>query len=101
MFSSFYLPLFLLLVGLILRGVSFEFRGKEDNPLWHRLWDWCIFAGSLIATILFPVAFANLVRGIPINADMQYVGGFSNLLDPSIAGISNLYLLVIFLEQPF
>jgi cytochrome d ubiquinol oxidase subunit II len=82
MFSGFYLPLFLILIGLIIRGVAFEFRGKDDNPRWRNLWDWCLFAGSLIPTILFPIAFANLVRGVPIDANMQYVGGFFNLLNP-------------------
>jgi cytochrome d ubiquinol oxidase subunit II len=82
LFSGFYLPLFFVLVGLIIRGVAFEFRGKDDNPRWRKLWDWCLFAGSLIPTILLPVAFANLVRGIPIDANMQYVGGFFNLLNP-------------------
>jgi cytochrome d ubiquinol oxidase subunit II len=82
LFSGFYLPLFLVLIGLIIRGVAFEFRGKDDNPRWRSLWDWCIFAGSLIPTILLPVAFANLVRGIPIDANMEYIGGFFNLLNP-------------------
>jgi cytochrome d ubiquinol oxidase subunit II len=82
LFSGFYLPLFIVLVGLIIRGVAFEFRGKDDNPRWRSLWDWCIFTGSLIPTILLPVAFANLVRGIPIDANMEYVGGFFNLLNP-------------------
>ena len=81
-FSGFYLPLFLVLTGLIIRGVAFEFRGKDENPRWRMLWDWCLFAGSLIPTLLLPVAFANLVRGIPIDANMQYVGGFFNLLNP-------------------
>lgn len=82
LFSGFYLPLFLVLVGLIIRGVAFEFRSKDDNRLWRNLWDWCIFAGSLLASILFPITLSNLVRGVPINADMQYVGGFFNLLNP-------------------
>jgi cytochrome d ubiquinol oxidase subunit II len=82
LFSGFYLPLFFVLFGLIIRGVAFEFRNKDDNPLWRKLWDWCLFAGSLIPTILLPVAFANLVRGIPIDANMEYVGGFFNLLNP-------------------
>jgi cytochrome d ubiquinol oxidase subunit II len=82
LFSGFYLPLFLVLIGLIIRGVSFEFRSKHDNPRWRSLWDWCIFAGSLLPTILFPIAFANMVRGVPIDANMQYVGGFFNLLNP-------------------
>jgi cytochrome d ubiquinol oxidase subunit II len=82
MFSGFYLPLFLVLVGLIIRGVAFEYRSKHDNPRWRNLWDWCIFTGSLIPTILLPIAFANILRGVPIDANMQYVGGFFNLLNP-------------------
>jgi len=86
LFSGFYLPLFLLLLALIVRGVAFEFRSKDDNPRWRNLWDWSIFAGSLVSALLLGVAFANLVRGVPIDAEMNYVGGFFNLL--------NLYALI-------
>jgi cytochrome d ubiquinol oxidase subunit II len=82
MFSGFYLPLFLLLVALILRGVAFEYRSKDPNPRWRNLWDWCIFAGSLVPALLLGVAFSNLVRGVPIAANMEYTGGFFNLLNP-------------------
>jgi cytochrome d ubiquinol oxidase subunit II len=82
LFSGFYLPLFLILFGLIIRGVAFEYRSKHDHPRWRNLWDWCIFAGSLLPTILFPIAFANILRGVPIDANMQYAGGFFNLLNP-------------------
>ncbi len=82
LFSGFYLPLFLLLVALILRGVAVEFRGKDDDPRWRRLWDICIFIGSLLAALLLGVAFSNIVHGVPINEKMQYVGGFFNLLNP-------------------
>ncbi|MCW5853393.1 MAG: cytochrome d ubiquinol oxidase subunit II [Anaerolineae bacterium] len=82
LFSGFYLPLFLLLVALIARGIAFEFRSKDDNPRWRALWDWCIFGGSLVAALLLGVAFANLLRGVPIDAKMTYVGGFFNLLNP-------------------
>jgi cytochrome d ubiquinol oxidase subunit II len=82
LFGGFYLPFFLILIGLIIRGVAFEYRSKHDNPKWRNLWDWCIFSGSLIPTILFPVAFANILRGVPIDANMQYVGGFFTLLNP-------------------
>ncbi len=92
LFSGFYLPLFLLLVALILRGVAFEFRSKDENPRWRSLWDWCIFAGSLVPALLIGVAFANIVRGVPIDGKMQYVGGFFNLLNPYalLGGLSTL-----------
>jgi cytochrome d ubiquinol oxidase subunit II len=82
LFSGFYLPLFLLLVALILRGVAFEFRSKDENPSWRKIWDWSIFAGSLIPALLLGVAFANFARGVPIDANMNYVGGFFYLLNP-------------------
>ncbi len=81
LFSGFYMPLFLILVGLIVRGVAFEFRGKDDNPRWRSLWDWAIFAGSLINALLWGVAFANILKGVPIDANMIYVGGFWNLIN--------------------
>src|SRR5512144_1526660 len=82
MFSAFYLPLFLILLALIVRGVAFEFRGKDDDPRWKSLWDWCIFAGSAIPALLWGGAFTNFVRGVPIDQHMNYVGGFFNLLNP-------------------
>jgi cytochrome d ubiquinol oxidase subunit II len=97
LFSGFYLPLFFVLIGLIIRGVAFEFRSKDDHPLWRNLWDWCIFAGSLLPAILLPIAFANLVRGIPIDANMQYVGGFFNLLNPFalLAALTMIVLIIM------
>lgn len=82
LFSGFYLPLFLLLLGLIIRGVAFEYRSKDENPRWRSAFDWCIFIGSLVPALLLGVAFANLVRGVPIDAGGNYVGGFFNLLNP-------------------
>ena len=82
LFSGFYLPLFLLLMALIVRGVAFEFRSKDDSPRWRRLWDGCIFAGSLLAPLLLGVAFVNLWVGVPVDANFQYAGGFFNLLNP-------------------
>jgi cytochrome d ubiquinol oxidase subunit II len=82
MFSGFYPALVLMLVTLIVRGVGFEFRSKGKHPRWRGLWDWMIFLGSFVPALLWGVVFANLVRGVPINADMQYVGGFFNLLNP-------------------
>ena len=82
MFSGFSLPFFLLLVALIFRGVAFEFRSKDKNPAWRNFWDWSIFAGSLVSALLLGIAFANLARGVPIDVDMNYVGGFFYLLNP-------------------
>jgi cytochrome d ubiquinol oxidase subunit II len=82
MFSGFYLALVLMLLALIARGVSFEFRSKDRHPSWRRLWDWMIFVGSFVPALLWGVAFANLIRGVPIDADMQYVGNFWDLLNP-------------------
>jgi cytochrome bd ubiquinol oxidase subunit II len=81
LFSGFYLALLVLLLALIVRGVAFEFRSKDANPRWRRLWDGCIFAGSLVPALLLGVAFANMVRGVPIDANMHYSGGFFNLLN--------------------
>jgi cytochrome d ubiquinol oxidase subunit II len=82
MFSGFYLALFVILIGLILRGVAFEFRSKADDPRWRKAWDYAIFIGSFLPAVLFGVAFANIVRGLAIEADMNYVGTFFDLLNP-------------------
>jgi cytochrome d ubiquinol oxidase subunit II len=82
MFSGFYLALVLMLLALIVRGVGFEFRSKDKNPIWRKLWDWMIFVGSFAPALLWGVAFANVVRGVPIDGNMEYVGGFWNLLNP-------------------
>jgi cytochrome d ubiquinol oxidase subunit II len=87
MFSGFYLPLFLLLVGLIIRGISFEYRSKNADPKWRNRFDWMIAVGSFLAALLLGTAFANLARGVPIDADMNYVSPNGivttlNLLNP-------------------
>jgi len=82
LFSGFYLALFFMLVALILRGVAFEFRSKDEHPAWRNAWDWCIFIGSAVPAILWGVAVCNLIKGVPINASMIYVGSFFDLLSP-------------------
>jgi cytochrome d ubiquinol oxidase subunit II len=87
LFSGFYLPLLLILLALILRGVGFEFRSKTSNLLWRKTWDWIIFVGSLIPALLWGVAFVNFLKGVPIGADLYYSGGFWNLLNaPALVG---------------
>jgi cytochrome d ubiquinol oxidase subunit II len=90
LFSGFYLALFLLLVALILRGVAFEFRSKDANPKWRTFWDGCIFVGSLVPALLIGVAFANILRGVPIDGNMQYRGNLLTLLNPYalVAGLA-------------
>jgi len=73
MFSGFYVPLFLLLVGLILRGISFEYRSKDSAPAWRNRFDWMIAVGSFLVALLLGTAFANIAKGVPIAADMNYV----------------------------
>lgn len=80
MFSGFYLALFLMLVALILRGVAFEFRSKDERPEWRRFWDFAIFFGSAVPALLWGVAIANIVRGVPIGGDFNYEGNFFDLL---------------------
>lgn len=97
MFSGFYLPLFLILLGLIVRGVAFEFRSKMEDARWRKAWDYAIFVGSLLPAILFGVAFANIVRGLAIDASMNYVGSFFDLLNPYslLGGLVTLALFVL------
>ncbi len=82
LFSGFYLPLLLILVALIVRGVAFEYRGKTDSVAWRARWDAAIWCGSLIPAILWGVAFANIVRGVPINANGDFTGNLFTLLNP-------------------
>jgi cytochrome d ubiquinol oxidase subunit II len=82
MFSSLYSALMLVLFSLIIRGVSFEFRGKVDSPGWRRLWDTCIFLGSALPALLFGVAFGNIFEGIPIDASHINHGNLFSLLNP-------------------
>src|SRR4029453_1506516 len=82
MFSGFYLAFLLLLVGLIARGVSFEFYGKRDRARWRRAWDAATTGGSLLAPLLIGVALGNLLHGVPIGTNQEYAGTFTDLLNP-------------------
>lgn len=82
LFSGFYMALFIMLVALIIRGVAFEFRSKDDSPVWRSTWDWAIFFGSAVPALLWGVAVTNLLQGVPIDAKMHYVGSFFDLLSP-------------------
>ena len=82
MFSGLYSPLMLILFALILRGVSFAFRGEVDSPRWRALWDTCLVVGSFLPALLLGVAFANIFRGLPLDAGGIYRGSLFTLLNP-------------------
>ncbi len=81
-FSASYLAVLLLLVALIIRGVSFEFRGKVDQPGWRRLWSGTLTIGSLVAPLVLGIALGDLVAGLPIDADGEFTGSFWDLFTP-------------------
>lgn len=82
LFSGFYLPLLLILIALILRGVSFEYRHQRDDPKWRARFDAMIVWGSAIPAFLWGVAVANIVQGVPIDADKEFTGTLLTLLNP-------------------
>jgi cytochrome d ubiquinol oxidase subunit II len=102
LFSGFYLPLFLILTSLIVRGVAFEYRSKYGKAQWRQRWDVAILIASFLPALLWGVAFANIVRGVPIekSADgyLEYVGGFFNLLNP-YALLGGVVTLTVFLTH--
>ncbi|MBQ0864356.1 MULTISPECIES: cytochrome d ubiquinol oxidase subunit II [unclassified Streptomyces] len=95
LFSGFYLPLLVILVCLIVRGVAFEYRAKRPEERWQRNWEHAIFWTSLITAFLWGVAFANIVRGVKIDAEMEYVGGLTDLFSP-YALLGGLVTLTLF-----
>jgi cytochrome d ubiquinol oxidase subunit II len=82
MFSGFYLALLLVLVALIVRGVTFEFRGKRDSQRWRSTWSRLLSISSLLLPVLLGCALANLLYGLPIDAAGEYTGSFWTLLRP-------------------
>ncbi|MCQ4081766.1 cytochrome d ubiquinol oxidase subunit II [Streptomyces sp. RB6PN25] len=95
LFSGFYLPLLLILVCLIVRGVAFEYRAKRDDERWKRNWENAIFWTSLLPAFLWGVAFANIVRGVPIDAAKNFTGSVLDLLNP-YALLGGVMTLVLF-----
>ena len=82
LFSGFYLPLLLILVALIMRNLAFEYRGKKDSDTWRARWDLALVLGSWVPAVLWGVAFANIVAGVPIDADKEFTGSLFTLLNP-------------------
>jgi cytochrome d ubiquinol oxidase subunit II len=81
-FSGFYDALMLVLLGLIMRAVSIEFRSKQSTPAWRHLWDWTFFASSVLTTFVFGVAVGNAIRGVPLDLRHEFTGTLADLLNP-------------------
>ncbi len=100
LFSGFYLPLLLILVALILRGVAFEYRSKRSDPNWRKRWDAAIWVGSMVPALLWGVAFGNIVRGVELAANpaggFVYTGTVIDLLNPYalLGGVTTLTLFL-------
>lgn len=100
-FSGFYLAMFAILVGLILRPVAFKFRGKREDPAWRARWDWVLFGSGLVPALVFGVAIGNVLQGVPfrLENDMRifYDGSFFGLLNPFalLCGLVSVAMLVM------
>jgi len=80
MFSYLYLPLMLILLGLIFRGTAIEFMNKSEGSAWRNSWKWAFFSGSFLVSFIFGVAFANIFQGLPMDGN-GYQGTFLGLLN--------------------
>ncbi|WP_150958405.1 cytochrome d ubiquinol oxidase subunit II [Microbacterium testaceum] len=97
LFSGFYLPLLAILLALIARGVSFEYRHQRDSLTWRRSFDRMIVIGSAVPAFLWGVAFANIVQGVPLDTDHEYAGTVLTLLNPYgiLGGLTTLSLFFL------
>jgi cytochrome d ubiquinol oxidase subunit II len=99
-FSGFYLAMMVILLALILRPVGFKFRGKVDDPRWRAVWDWALFIGGFVPSLIFGVAVGNVLLGVPFDFDTSlrasYSGNFFQLLTPFalLAGLLSVAMLV-------
>jgi len=98
LFSGFYLPLFFILIALIVRGVAFEYRHQRPGATWAGWWDRAVIIGSFVPALLWGVAFANIVYGVPIGADKDFSGNLLTLLHP-FGILGGLVTLALFLTH--
>ena len=100
-FSGMYVAMLLVLFALFFRPVGFKYRNKVDDPRWRQAWDWGLFIGGFVPTLVFGVAFGNLLQGVPFHFDNDlrafYTGTFWQLLNPFalVAGVLSVALLVM------
>jgi len=81
-FSGFYIVFMLVLVALIARATSLDFRSKVESPAWRKTWDLLFFLSSTLATLLFGVGIGNAMIGVPLNPRGIFEGSFIGLLNP-------------------
>ncbi len=95
--SGFYVPVLLIVVALIGRGVAFEYRGKRDDDRWRARWDVAIVVGSAVPAFGWGVVFANMVRGVELGADGVVTSGLLDLLNPYalLGGVATLALFTL------
>ncbi|UWF77272.1 MULTISPECIES: cytochrome d ubiquinol oxidase subunit II [Microbacterium] len=98
LFSGFYLPLLVILLALILRGVSFEYRHQREDAAWKRRFDRMIVIGSAVPALLWGVAFGNIVQGVALDRSHVFVGGVFSLLNPYALLVGVTTLLLFFLH---
>ena len=98
MFSALYLALLLVLVALMFRGVSFEYRGKRDDARWRAGWSWALIIGSGLVPLLLGVALGDLLHGLPIDHNHDFTGNFGDLLT-GYGVMTGVTLLVLCLLQ--
>ncbi len=100
-FSGFYLAMMLVLIGLILRPVAITFRSKSESALWRSGWDWTFFVSGLVPSLVFGVAFGNLLLGVPFhfdkNLELFYEGNLLGLLNPFalLCGLTSISMLAM------
>ncbi len=82
MLSAFYMPVMILLAGLIFRAVAIEFRSKEKMAWWRWTWDTVFFLASFLIALMLGIALGNLIRGIPLDDHKEFTGSLENLLHP-------------------
>jgi len=94
LFSGLYLPLLLVLLGLIVRGVAIEYRSKQDNAVWRKAWDWAMAIGSLLPALVFGVGFANFVKGIVVEQTQTAFGTSVPTVVPVFWGLFSPFALI-------
>ncbi|MFA6114049.1 MAG: cytochrome d ubiquinol oxidase subunit II [Sphingomonas sp.] len=100
-FSGFYLAMFLVLASLILRPVGFKYRSKHEDAAWRSRWDWALFVGGFVPTLVFGVAVGNVLSGAPFRFDddlrLHYAGGLLGLFTPFtlVAGLLSVAMIVL------